>query len=103
MHENSGNGLRARTLRTVANSRLYGELLRERGPIESLSVKALRWASLAAAAAIASRQAGVLGEIAAAVAAGVDSLFLEKWLAGWSPSLFIDELRTLRIEPAPPA
>jgi hypothetical protein len=82
-------------------SRLYVDLLRGKGPLDSLPTKALRWAILTAAAAVASRQAGVLGEIAAAAAAGIDSLFLDKWLSGWSPALFIDELRRIRIEPKP--
>jgi hypothetical protein len=79
----------------------YAHLLRERGLVETLPVKVLRWALLTAAAAVGARQAGVLGEIAAAAAAGVDSIFLEKWISGWTPSLFIDELRQIRIEPPP--
>jgi hypothetical protein len=82
-------------------ARLYVGSLRERGLVETLPVKALRWALLTTAAAVGARQAGVLGEIAAAAAAGVDSIFLEKWLSGWTPALFIDELRQIRIEPPP--
>jgi hypothetical protein len=82
-------------------ARLYVDLLGKHSVLGSLPVRALKWAILATAGAIASRQAGVLGEIATAAAGGIDSLFLEKWLSGWSPVLFIDELRRIRIEPTP--
>jgi hypothetical protein len=82
-------------------ARSYVDLLGSPSLLGSLPMKALRWAILATAGAIASRQAGVLGEIATAAAAGIDSVFLEKWLTGWSPVLFIDELRHIRIEPKP--
>jgi hypothetical protein len=85
--------------REVARS--YMDLLGKPSLLGSLPVKVLRWATLATAGAVASRQVGVLGEVAAAAAAGIDGIFLEKWLSGWSPVLFIDELRHIRIEPKP--
>lgn len=59
-------------------ARSYMDLLGKPSLLGSLPVKALRWAIFATAGAIASRQAGVLGEIASAAAAGIDGVFFRK-------------------------
>jgi hypothetical protein len=80
-------------------AKLYTQSLEKERWISSYPARTLRWAVIAAAGAIASRVAGIPGEIGVAALAGVDSLFVEKWLSGYSPRLFIDELKRLRIEP----
>jgi hypothetical protein len=80
-------------------AKLYTQSLEKERWISSYPARTLRWSVIAAAGAIASRVAGIPGEIGVAALAGVDSLFVEKWLSGYSPRLFIDELKRLRIEP----
>jgi hypothetical protein len=80
-------------------ARLYVDTLSHEPIISCLPIRMLRWAVIAAAGAIASRVIGLPGEIAGVAAAGVDSLFVEKWLSGYSPALFLDELKRIRIQP----
>jgi hypothetical protein len=58
--------------------------------ISSFPVKALRF--------ILTTTAGVIEPITGLVASAVDSFFVEKWLTGYAPKLFIDEMRNLTIK-----
>lgn len=56
--------------------------------VSSLPIKTLRFIATTAAD-------GLLGVVTSAI----DSFFVEKWLGGYTPRLFIDEMRRFRIEP----
>ena len=58
--------------------------------VNSLPVKALRFIITAAA--------GAIGPVTGIVAGVIDSFFVEKWLTGYAPKLFIDEMRNLKID-----
>ena len=71
---------------TLTTAREYTALLREVAPIQSVSVKVIRFVITSLLGKLP-----VLGEIAG----GIDAFFLERWLRGNSPKYFIEDLAQL--------
>lgn len=67
--------------------RLYVESLDRKSLIESLPLKALRF--------VITTAVGAAEPISGSCIGAVDSFFVDKWLKGFSPKLFIDQFRNL--------
>lgn len=68
----------------------YVEALSVIPSVASLPIKTLRF--------VVTTIAGSLEPITGIVAGAVNSYFIDKWLSGYNPRLFIDEVRTLEID-----
>jgi len=83
--------LRKATNKDARNiERLYVASLENKALIDSLPLRAIRFATTSIASAV-SPAIGLPFGI-------VDSFFVNKWLSGYSPKLFLDELSKIRIE-----
>lgn len=83
--------LRKATNKDARNiERLYVASLGNKALIDSLPLRAIRFATTSIASAV-SPAIGLPFGI-------VDSFFINKWLSGYSPKLFLDELSKIRIE-----
>ena len=83
--------LRKATNKDARNiERLYVASLGNKALIDSLPLRAIRFAITSVASAV-SPAIGLPFGI-------VDSFFVNKWLSGYSPKLFLDELSKIRIE-----
>jgi len=83
--------LRKATNKDARNiERLYVSSLGNKALIDSLPLRAIRFAITSIASAVSPAIGLPLGI--------VDSFFVNKWLSGYSPKLFLDELSKIRIE-----
>lgn len=83
--------LRKATNKDARNiERLYVASLGNKALIDSLPLRAIRFAITSIASAVSPAIGLPLGI--------VDSFFVNKWLSGYSPKLFLDELSKIRIE-----
>jgi hypothetical protein len=82
--------------------RQYVESLGGESRVSSLPGRTLRWILTSGVGFLASMHPGGLaGLLAGTAVSGLDGLFVDKWFAGYSPRLFINELKQLRFEPPP--
>lgn len=71
-------------------SKAYVANLENVPAVEALPTKSLRFLVTAAA--------GIFGPAIALPVAAIDNFFVKKWLSGYAPKLFIDEMRKLTID-----
>lgn len=68
----------------------YVAAISQEARVDSLPVKALRF--------IITTAVGIVNPIAGLLTDSIDSFFVDKWLKGFSPKMFFDELRKLKLK-----
>jgi len=79
---------------------LYVDAIGREPLISRLPVKTVRWLLTLGAEYVATSYLDAsIGGVAGMALSATDGLFVDAWLRGYSPRLFIDELKQLRFEP----